>query len=514
MFQWYAHSRACYVYLEDFTLSSINVEDDTCRICCTKFSEPESQSDRWCLNCLSKCRWFTRGWTLQELIAPRQIMVYDKNWALVGKLESFDDNLKRVISSITGIPHIYLNGATEIRAASVAQRMSWASRRETTREEDMAYCLLGIFDVNMPLLYGEGSKAFTRLQEEILKSSDDQSLFAWNISRNLTGPYWKGDEKASWKNKGNLLTSLLAPSPKSFLDSSAIIPAHRSRKHTDAPYHMTNRGLRIDLPLLQNAIRGGALTYEIILRGHDLCYATLRCVDMTQPASPLALVIFRLEGDSFARYQPDEPIATTVFRPVYRDIAPSSIYFPKYPTFPGELLEKFWQRRPTMSLIVGSMPFSWSLSSVLPTAYWDANSGIVSVRSGEQVAFVMHNTLEVEQPEHILLRVRYHGSSWICDIKLANSDQEAHNLWKTLKELRETSDMELKLRRNQVRVHLSEDMTLGGVYRLDVKEGPYCDENDGHSHSMKRSHHEVFPGESAEPLKRRAKIFGQITYSC
>ena len=509
MFQWYAHSRVCYVYLEDFTLSSINVEDNTCRVCCTRSSETESSSDQWCVTCLRKCRWFTRGWTLQELIAPGQIMVYDKNWELIGNLGRFENKLKRDISSITGIPHMYLNGATEIQAASIAQRMSWASKRETTRVEDVAYCLLGIFDVNMPLLYGEGSKAFIRLQEEIMKYSDDQSLFAWNISRNPTGLYWKSDVKASW-NGGNPLTGLLAPSPKSFLNSSTIIPARRSRKHTDAPYLMTNRGLRIDLPLLQNAPRGGALTYESILRGYDLYYANLRCIDETRPDSPLALVVVRLEVDSFARYHSNEPIAAVVFRPLYRDITPSSIYFPKNPTFPEEPLEGFWARRAKkakISLILGSTPFSWSLSSVLPPTYWDANSGTVSVPSGTPVAFIMHNTLEVERPEHIFLMVQHKESSWACDIGLASSDQEAQNLCreKWRKKLGERCNMELRLRKSQVRVDLSEDITLGGVYRLDIKEDKHYDDDDGHSHSVKRSYHDVFPYESREPRKRRAK---------
>ncbi|KAH8163127.1 hypothetical protein CIB48_g5096, partial [Xylaria polymorpha] len=68
---------------------------------------------------------------------------------------------------------------------SVASRLQWASERQTTRAEDIAYCLLGIFDVNMPLLYGEGQRAFVRLQEVILKSTSDQSIFAWNYVDNV-----------------------------------------------------------------------------------------------------------------------------------------------------------------------------------------------------------------------------------------------------------------------------------------------------------------------------------------
>ncbi|KAH8891990.1 HET-domain-containing protein [Thozetella sp. PMI_491] len=146
MFQWYKRSVVCYAYLSD-------VHDVS-----------EIQSSRW----------FTRGWTLQELLAPTAVRFYSKNWSPLGSR----DDLSRQITEATGIEHEFLQGR-DLRFASVAKRMSWSSLRATTRTEDLAYCLLGIFDVNMPLLYGEGEKAFLRLQEEILKSTADYSLFAW-----------------------------------------------------------------------------------------------------------------------------------------------------------------------------------------------------------------------------------------------------------------------------------------------------------------------------------------------
>ncbi|TEY66937.1 hypothetical protein BOTCAL_0130g00120 [Botryotinia calthae] len=109
---------------------------------------------------LSKSRWFTRSWTLQELLAPSKVVFYSKNWVVLGDKSSI---LTHVISDITGIDASYLLGNSPITAASVALRMFWISRRRTTRVEDMAYCMLGIFDINMPLLYGEGMKAFVRL---------------------------------------------------------------------------------------------------------------------------------------------------------------------------------------------------------------------------------------------------------------------------------------------------------------------------------------------------------------
>ena len=106
------------------------------------------------------------------------------------------------ISEVTGIGVQYLN---DMRQASVATKMSWISKRQTSRSEDMAYCLLGLFDVNMPLLYGEGRKAFVRLELEIIKKSNDDSIFAW------TSP-----------DPENTTSGLLALWPDSFTDSADV----------------------------------------------------------------------------------------------------------------------------------------------------------------------------------------------------------------------------------------------------------------------------------------------------
>ena len=156
MFAWYRDSKVCYVFLSDVDET---VED---------ISEPNSS--------FRGSRWFTRGWTLQELLAPRRIIFFSSSWQVIGRLTK-GSKLSEVASEITSIQPAFLGGL-DLRIANIAVRMSWASERVTTRGEDMAYCLLGIFEVNMPLLYGEGTKAFDRLQEEILKRSYDHSLLA------------------------------------------------------------------------------------------------------------------------------------------------------------------------------------------------------------------------------------------------------------------------------------------------------------------------------------------------
>ena len=177
MFQWYKQSGVCYAYLSDVliqpgTEAVIDQGNGMFDI------HPDVKED------LAESRWFSRGWTLQELIGPREVHFYAENWAHIGsKTVTFTalgdaPNLNEELSDITGILSTYLR-SDNLHHASVAQKMSWASRRETTRVEDMAYCLLGIFGVNMPLLYGEGEQAFLRLQVRTLDLAD----------KNPTTPY-------------------------------------------------------------------------------------------------------------------------------------------------------------------------------------------------------------------------------------------------------------------------------------------------------------------------------------
>ncbi|CAK7228140.1 hypothetical protein SEUCBS140593_006815 [Sporothrix eucalyptigena] len=152
-----------------------------------------------------KSRWFTRGWTLQELIAPEFVYFYDINWKYIGekampnpmgfptgsRRKYFSMDLVPLIHLATSIPIDAIYGRTRLKAYSAAQIMSWAARRKTTRLEDRAYSLMGLFNVNMPMLYGEGSAAFVRLQEEIMKRNDDHSLFAYNYFKM---PRWSDDK--------------------------------------------------------------------------------------------------------------------------------------------------------------------------------------------------------------------------------------------------------------------------------------------------------------------------------
>jgi hypothetical protein len=155
MFQWYSKASVCFAYLSDVS----GFPDDD------KASEVQFKNSRW----------FTRGWTLQELIAPERVIFLNAEWNFIGSKIS----LRKTISEITDIDEDVLNMPPYVPYVTVARRMSWAAKRKTTRVEDIAYSLLGIFNVNMPLLYGEGEKAFVRLQEAILRETDDHTILAW-----------------------------------------------------------------------------------------------------------------------------------------------------------------------------------------------------------------------------------------------------------------------------------------------------------------------------------------------
>ncbi|KAE9381114.1 HET-domain-containing protein [Stipitochalara longipes BDJ] len=200
MFRWYKQSHVCFVFLSDLLSIDRNAIS----------------------NYLPHCRWFTRGWTLQELIAPEEIEFYDWGWNMIGT----NDTLRELLSEITGIDADILNDSDRIHSIPVARRMSWAASRQTTRVEDLAYCLFGIFDVNLPLIYGEGKKSFIRLQEAIARETNDLSLFAWT-SQN------EDSVQASRRRK---FRGILAESPAEFngcgylqnLSDPGVIPAQVS----------------------------------------------------------------------------------------------------------------------------------------------------------------------------------------------------------------------------------------------------------------------------------------------
>lgn len=208
MYHWYAESSACYVYLSDVT---------------------KSDGIGQTLSELQESQWFTRGWTLQELLAPKDLMLLDKNWTELGTRSHLLAN----VAKAAGIAEKRLERrwSNEASGVSVAERFSWAACRNTTRVEDGTYCLLGLLGQNMPLLYGERNKAFLRLQLEIIRSSNDESVFVWQNGRtNRMG--------------------LIARSPWKFASKYSTQKGEFSKIEglQRPPYAITNQGLQLRVP--------------------------------------------------------------------------------------------------------------------------------------------------------------------------------------------------------------------------------------------------------------------------
>ncbi|KAG1819256.1 uncharacterized protein BJ212DRAFT_1479372 [Suillus subaureus] len=233
MYAWYQDSAVCYVYLHD-------VDDDG-----------DLQS------ALEKADWFQRGWTLQELIAPDNVYFFNKHWIKIGSKATF----ARILNKITHIRQDILLGNP--CNPSIAEKMSWAAGRKTQKVEDRAYSLMGLFGIHMPIIYGEGEKAFRRLQLEIMKSSDDQTIFAWHDS--LAHPN-------SVRNRG-----LLASAPDVFSWASPVLVIEHS--------HFISHLLRIagsrspfrDLPRGYSILNDGIHITLPMKRVGDAWLAVLRC---------------------------------------------------------------------------------------------------------------------------------------------------------------------------------------------------------------------------------------------
>jgi len=152
MFRWYQKAARCYVFLSDVTA-------------CNEGGNSQQSGIVW-EAAFRRSRWFTRGWTLQELIAPTFVDFFSNEGERLGNKMT----LETIVYDITGIAKSALTG-NSLSDFSVSERMSWAEQRNTKQEEDEVYSLLGIFDVSMPLIYGEGKeRALRRLNEEIIKS--------------------------------------------------------------------------------------------------------------------------------------------------------------------------------------------------------------------------------------------------------------------------------------------------------------------------------------------------------
>ncbi|KAF5343252.1 hypothetical protein D9758_013437 [Tetrapyrgos nigripes] len=279
MYAYYEDAQVCYVYLEDAKHDNFN---------------------------FNKCRWFTRGWTLQELLAPSYVVFLDQCWEVIGTRYSLAD----VVSATTSIPvSVFRDG--DLDKFGVAQKMSWAAPRQTSRPEDMAYCLLGIFRVSMSPIYGEGgARAFMRLQQEIINISDDRSIFAW------VAPHGENEPRG-----------LLARSPAEFRWSSEV-QASEADDIGDTSFSFGNNGLRIHLPLvpvepvsavvsetaktqrsanlLRRWSRVSAVDTEPSYPVGTIFSAPLHCCSERNLETGFAVYLQKVAGERYVRCRPEE----------------------------------------------------------------------------------------------------------------------------------------------------------------------------------------------------------------
>ena len=312
MYSWYERSAICYAYLFD-------VRDD---------DDPFARNSDF-----RRSMWHKRGWTLQELIAPSSVVLLSCSWHPIGTKSA----LANLLVEITGVSRDVLlwgdsfSGSSWRTRVSVAQRMSWAAGRVTTRKEDRAYSLMGIFGVTMPVIYGEGGEqAFFRLQREIINICPDQSIFAWGpihpnffearsgiLELELADP--TSHEGISWADM-ETWDRLLAPSPDEFAHSADIRPLTQPEftelfdVAPDLSCTFSANGTTLHLPISSGFIRTGHPFMFIHL-------AALACTTTTAGAVIILLFLTRSEGMSSSPSTGDsaEVIFPNIGRPTMDD---------------------------------------------------------------------------------------------------------------------------------------------------------------------------------------------------
>lgn len=284
MYRWYAKSNVCIVFLEDVSYSAQ----------------------------IGNSVWFERGWTLQELIASRTVRFYDTKWAYLGDKTSLSGILLRK----TLIPEDVLKNKRQPQACSIAQRMSWAAKRTTGRVEDRAYSLMGLFDVNMPMVYGEREQAFIRLQHQIISKSTDESIFAWDLDLLDDG---------QTRDAKEVHCGLLASSPACFARCGDVISLGSSRG-----FHLNQFGLSISL---------ASTPY-----GLGMLQAPLK-VGKVKAAGQYAVFLIKLPGDdSYARVSSPSGESFILTKSIGRNFTRVSVP-PEITQPPVRVYAGFWLRK-------------------------------------------------------------------------------------------------------------------------------------------------------------------------
>ncbi|KAL1949702.1 hypothetical protein VTO73DRAFT_8583 [Trametes versicolor] len=272
MYRWYAEAAMCLTYLQD-------VPDD-CPI------EDANSAFR-------RSRWFKRGWTLQELLAPHCLVFLSVNWKHLGTKFGLAD----LLQDITGIDAEVLTFHRALQHVGVARRMSWASKRVTSRIEDQAYSLLGIFNVSMATIYGEGEYAFRRLQVKIMKRTSDHTLFAW-------GDAWPSIHTGSFVQPPIVHDGARKSHPSSPLHRTApprfMPPSFEHSKSLFAPSPAEFEHAAMSHISLPEAMEQAREFFNIVIppastpqtvHEHQVTSSGVRCQFIIVPGSPFSLAL-------------------------------------------------------------------------------------------------------------------------------------------------------------------------------------------------------------------------------
>ena len=287
MFRWYDKAEKCYTYLHDVKDNSFPTE--------RKMEDFPAEFKGW-------PKWFSRGWTLQELVAPRTVVFFNHEWQAIGNKK----DLASTLEDITCIPSRVLKYGMDAYRPSIAQVMSWAADRKTKRVEDRAYSLLGLFGVHMPMLYGEGKNAFCRLQLELIRMTNDHSIFAWD--RQSAG--WSGSVLADDPSLFRDCDDIVKMEPDEYLTAlKGVNPdgeLHDIPQESLRTYSVTNAGIQISLPLKR--CRGFQSVFE----------ARLACRHSPDSA-PIAVVFASSKSNYYRAFGDFEPVPETTaqFQPLY-----------------------------------------------------------------------------------------------------------------------------------------------------------------------------------------------------
>ncbi|KAK4117990.1 hypothetical protein N657DRAFT_651756 [Parathielavia appendiculata] len=323
MYSWYAQAEVCYAYLSDL-----------------KTTAP--------LETLTNCHWFSRGWTLQELIAPKRMIFFDENWNQRGTKKDLVDRL----SHKTGIPKAILLHQRPLSSVSVAQKMSWAAGRKTTKVEDTAYCLLGIFGVHLPFLYGEGHRAFRRLQDTIVSSVPDLSIFAWKLQ-----PPPSSTDPAERNLQRREYCGVYAPSPSAFAASRSFV----KRKAFGRPELLPMNGsimARMQFLIEMTPKNGG---YRYLL--------PLDCHPESKPDVTLYVRLRKLGHNEFVRENPYDVVEFPQTKLLDRPIIPVSRYLlPELPFHEEDALIGQIPRNPNADFV--GQTRTCALQVKLPEGMW------------------------------------------------------------------------------------------------------------------------------------------------